>query len=258
MARRDRESRKKGRRTDLDKSLGALSDLGGEDYWSPKEGKNTIRILPPWNEEGVFFFKGTLHYGVQGESSAPVPCRENIDKDCPICESLDKIADREVKRRLMKKTRFYMNIIDRGNISAGVKIFGCSTKQMRQLRSQMEDPDFGDITDLDEGHDIVVEKDSQSNPSMPSYDIRVRPKATPLDYDDWEDELHALDEVVIPSVPDEEDYQEIGDKLLEDLGGESTRKGKKAKKKDDEDDDGDKDDDGDDDKERSSKKRKRR
>ena len=238
MARR--EEKKKSRRTDIEKSLGALSDLGGEDYWSPKEGKNTIRILPPWNDEGVFFFKGILHYGVQGESSAPVPCRENIGKDCPICEALEGITEKEIKRRLVKKTRFYMNIIDRGNIAVGVKIYGCSIKQMRQLRSQMEDPDFGDITDPDEGHDVVVEKDSQVNPTMPVYDIRIRPKSAPLDYDDWQEELHILDEVVIRDIPDEDEYQEIADKLLEDLGeGGGKKKGKGKKDEDGDDNKGD-------------------
>lgn len=246
MVRRARESHGKAKRTNLEKSLAALAELGKEDYWVAREGKNIIRILPPWNEEGVFFFKGILHYGVRGESSAPVPCRESIERDCPICKALERVEDKEIRRRLSKRTRFYMNIIDRGNPGVGVKIFGCSMKQMRQLRSQMEDPDFGDITDPEEGHDIIVEKDSQTNPAMPNYDIRVRPKATPLDYDTWEEELYPLDQVVVPEIPTEEEYEEIAQQLLEDLGIESKPKKRVDDDEEEDEDEGDnEDDDGD-------------
>ena len=46
------------RRTDIDKVKRKLDELGGS-FFKAKEGKNIVRILPPWNDEGVFYYEAS-------------------------------------------------------------------------------------------------------------------------------------------------------------------------------------------------------
>lgn len=255
-----------GKRTNLEKSFDEMGDLGGNNYFKPKEGKNTIRVLPAWNDEGVFFFKASLHYGLR-EEGGPVPCMSMVDKPCLACEKL-KLQSKEIKRKAGQRTRFYMNVIDRKNPEAGVLIWGVTPKNMKKIKSIMEDPDYGDITDPDDGRDLTVEVDT-SKGGPPSYEIRPRGKTTPVDYDDWEEELHSLDEEVIPGMLSNKEMKALCDEAFgeddEDDDEEEDRKSKKSKKedkkkkkskKDDDDDDevSDDDDDEDGDKKKKSKK----
>lgn len=196
------------RRTDISKSVDEMGNLGGEDFFKPQPGKNTVRILPPWNDKGVFFFKAIQHYNVQ-EKGGPVPCRTMIGKPCPICEALKNVG-KELARKAGPKTRFYMNVIDRKN-PKGVKIWGVTARNMKKIKSAMEDPDYGDITDPEDGRDVIVEIDDSSG-GAPQYEIRPRVKTSEVDYDTWEDELHALDEEVVKSFPNDKEYR----KLVED------------------------------------------
>lgn len=231
------EKKKKGKRTDLEKSLEGLEEIGREEFFKAKEGKNTIRILPPWNEEGKFYFIGKLHYGISS-SNLPIPCREAIGKTCPICEAIKNIKDRDIARKLSQRTRVYMNVIDRAKPAQGVKVLGCTPKQMKQLRGYLEDSDFGDITDPEDGRDVIIEKDSSTTPN--TYDIRVRPKSSPIDYDEWEAELHKLDE--IQEFPPIEEYKRMakrlkGDEEEEEEDEDKAKKSKKKKEAEEEEDD---------------------
>ena len=70
------------------------SELGSGKYWQPKEGKNQIRILPPWSEEGVWFFKLPLHYGFKDEEdrNRAYPCfREWKNERCPACDAIAEL-----------------------------------------------------------------------------------------------------------------------------------------------------------------------
>lgn len=257
-----------GKRTNLENSFDQMGDLGGGNYFKPKEGKNTLRICPAWNDEGVFFFKAALHYGLR-EEGGPVPCMSMVDKPCPACEAL-KMQSKEIKRKAGQRTRFYMNVIDRKNPDAGVLIWGVTPKNMKKIRSIMEDPDYGDITDPDEGRDLTVEVDT-SKGGPPSYEIRPRGKVSEIDYENWEDELHALDEEVVPEMPSKKEYKKIveeafGESDEEDDDEEEDKKSKKGKnkkndkkkKKDDDDDVSDDDDDEEDNKSKKGKNKKKK
>ena len=63
-------------------------------FFKPKEGKNTVRILPPWSKEGLWYKEATLHYGLNNEEgkSRGYPCLKQFGEDCPICEVVSKLA----------------------------------------------------------------------------------------------------------------------------------------------------------------------
>jgi len=195
-----------GRKTDISKSLGAMGDLGGENYFKPQSGKNTVRILPPWNDEGVFFYKATLHYNVR-EEGGPIPCRKMVGKECPICKALATVG-KKLADKAKAKDRYYVNVIDRKAPDAGVKIWGMTPRNMKKIKSAMEDPDYGDLTDPEEGRDIIIEVDD-SRGGAPQYEIRPRVKTSDVGVDDWEEGLHPLDEVVVTEIPSSKEYKKI-------------------------------------------------
>lgn len=230
---------KHGNRTDIEKSTKEMGDLGGDNYFKPKSGKNTVRILPPWNDSGVFFFKAIQHYNVA--EHGPVPCNKMRGKDCAICEALKDVS-KEVARKAYAKPRYYVNVIDRKNPEDGVKIWGMTARNMKKIKSAMEDPDYGDITDPDEGRDIIIEVDD-SKKGAPQYEIRPRVKTSEVGVEDWEENLPALDEVVVPNFPSKKEYAELvseafdidsddDDEDDEEEEEKSKKKSKKDKKKD--------------------------
>lgn len=256
----------KGYRTDVGKSAKELGDLGGGNYFKPKSGKNTVRILPPWNDSGIFFFKAILHYGIR-EEGGPVPCGKMVGKSCPICEALAG-AGKKMAKKSGPRIRFYVNVIDRKNPDDGIKIWGMTPRNMKKIKSAMEDPDYGDITDPDEGRDIIIELDD-SKKGAPQYEIRPRVKTSAIEVEDWEENLNALDEVVVTDFPSKKEYKELvaeafnledeEDDEDEDEEEKPKKKAKKDKKKNkkakDEEDEEESDDDDDEEEDEKPKKK---
>lgn len=198
-------------KTDLESSIAGLSDVDSGDYFTTKEGKNRIRILPSWTSKGPhagrFFFKGILHYGfkVEGRGRA-FPCLIMFDEHaaCPSCafaealkdngsEELDKIA-----QRVRSKSKYYVNVLDRKNPANKIQIYGMTRTMMRTLRGYLQDPDYGDITDPEEGRDLTIEKTGSGLATK--YEIRISPKTSPIGIEDWKTQLHKLSKVVIDPI----------------------------------------------------------
>lgn len=201
------ERGKKAPRTNLEKSLEGLQDVGRGDFVVPREGKNTWRILP-WKD--VFFFRAVLHYGMKGpgggKKDTAYPCLLMFGKkSCPACDFQEGLSQssKEGKLKLANRirpvTKYYVNVLDRDRVKEGIKMYGFSTKMMRTLRGFLEDEDYGDITDPEDGKDVIVTREGTSFTST-SYELRVRAKSTPLDYENWEDEIHDLSTEIVKEI----------------------------------------------------------
>lgn len=96
-------------------------------FWKPVNGKNTVRILPPWTEEGAFageFFREVHQHWNVTEESGPVLCPKKTphaseDKSCPICDLVDQlraqkndVAAQELAKDLRAKAAYLFSIID--------------------------------------------------------------------------------------------------------------------------------------------------
>jgi len=257
---KDKEKSSRKPKTDLEKSREALDEVGKGLFAIPKEGKNVYRIVP-W--KAVFFFKAILHYGFKragGAREMAYPCLFMFGKkSCPICDYHEELAKSgsEKKQQLTAKirpvTKYYVNILDRNRVSEGIKVYGFSNKMMRTLKGYLEDEDYGDITDPEEGRDIIITREGTTFTNT-SYDIRVRAKSTILDYDGWEDEIHNLEEEIVKEV--DKDFLEKKVKELKKLisgkseeDEEEDKHKKKRRDEEEEEDDNDKEEEEDDDKE---------
>lgn len=202
------------KKTDLEASIAGLSDVESSTYWNPREGKNVIRILPAWTTKGVnagkFFYRAFLHYGFRAEGrNRAYPCLQMFDEhaSCPACEFIDVLKEEgseestNLSRRLRRQARYYVNLIDR-RTPGEVKIYGMRRRQMRALRGYLQDPDYGDVTDPEEGRDVIIDRTGVGLQSQ--YEIRIRPKTSEIELEGWEEKLHKLHKEVIEPITRDE------------------------------------------------------
>lgn len=226
-------------KTDMDKIQKKLEEIGSGTFWKALEGKNVIRVLPPWNDKGLFYFEATLHYGLRREGKErALPC---LGKgECPICRGIKDLAegsreDQKLAKRFGPRTKYYANILDRK--TGKICIWGFSRTILSVLLSAMADEDdYGDITDPEDGFDVIVERSGTSLDTK--YQVRVRPKASEVGEIDW-DSLFDLEDEVVEDVSEEE-LEEIVEENLS--GGDGSSKKKKRRGEDDDDNNGDDDD----------------
>ena len=179
----------------------AANTQGGEgdtNFMVLQDEANLIRILPldPADELAKSGGKGDLEFHLEtathrvavGQDISYYPCpRFHKDETCPICDlyvSLWKTGNDKmiaVARDIKAKKRFYINVVDRAD--GKVKILSMGIKLFEQISSTLYNPDYGDITHLQEGFDYSVFKSyvSQKGKKWPDYSQSTpRRQPTPL------------------------------------------------------------------------------
>lgn len=153
-------------------------------FYQIPEGTNAVRILP-WKDDEKEFYAETKIHRVTGPDGNVKNhhCRKIHGESCPMCDlyyalwKTGRKEDEDLARQIKPRARYYMNILDRE--SGEVKILSIGVILFKKIIGAMLDEDFGDITDIESGHDfkIVKEMDGQ----WPKYDQSApRPKASPL------------------------------------------------------------------------------
>ena len=150
-----------------------------------KEGKNKVRILPPWSAAGEVGYQSASHWRIP-PNDRMFNCLRIIGKECPLCEMVKKMRDDAGKDKTkMKKAgeysakkSIYYNVIVRGEEEKGVQIMRSGVRLYENILSYLYDEDYGDVTDIDEGMDCVIERSGQGLDT--SYTVKFGPKSTPL------------------------------------------------------------------------------
>lgn len=188
----------------MQKKLEKLQNKGKEvkesAFWKPEDGSHEIRILP--TSDGDPFKEFWFHYNV-GNMGIMCPKR-NFGEECPICEFATKLfkeGDEEsvaMAKELFVRQRFCSPILVRGDEKNGVKVWSYSKTVYEDLLKTVLDPDYGDITDLDNGFDLKVEKGKISGARYSTMKVKVKPKSTPMCRDTTSKECKEL----LDSIPD--------------------------------------------------------
>jgi len=191
----------KRRGVNVDKEREKLEEIkrGGTRFWTPKEGASLIRILPPYSGED--WYKETwFHFGI-GVDRKPIACaRRLLDEPCYICEQVDELRksedprDVELPTQIAARRRVFYNIIDLDDVESGVQIFSSGVTIFKDLLMYVADPDWGDITDPEEGYDIVIDREGTGIDTK--YNTRAKKNSTPLIDPGLLDELRDLDGMV--------------------------------------------------------------
>ena len=133
-----------------------------DNLWKPEPGKNQIRIVPYQHNKDNPFLEMYFHYDLGKKNYlSPVTFGES-DPAVEFAEKLKATGNKDdwqMSRKLEPKMRTYVPILVRGKESEGVKFWGFGKTVYQELLSFIADPDYGDITDLSAGRDVVVESD---------------------------------------------------------------------------------------------------
>ena len=182
----------------------AQSGGGGNDdflkkFFMMEEGTSVIRVLPsPEGSEQEFYAETAIHR----INDKNYHCPRVKGHDCPVCdlyyrlwkvEGPMKDEAQDLARQIKPRKRYYMNVVDRRDES--VKILSMGMKLFGKILDCFFDEDYGDITNLTEGWDFKVVKDTQGQ--WPNYDKSApKPKQTSAGSDkqiaEWMDELHDI------------------------------------------------------------------
>lgn len=249
---------------------------GGSDnkWWKPAEGGNLIRILPsnvPAHADipaGGFSFNSCLHYGFRDDKrNRAYPCLDHIGTPpCPVCQFIARYSNEtdpdvvKLLRNIRPSHQYMMNIIDRNGKIPRVQIWSAPPGLTKDIVRFMSDPDYGDITDVDEGFDLKLER--ENNKGRTSYNVIPRPRPSEIGLENWQEQLFDLQKEAYTEIPTYSQYVAMMKDQFADLGfdfdfltvGKKKKKSKPAPEKEEEideeeldsEDDTDEDEEGDD------------
>jgi hypothetical protein len=195
--------------------------------WKPKEGLQTVRIVPYKYNPDSPFVELKFYYKIAGKTYL-APC--TFGKPDPIAEFVETLrasgvqSQRELAKTIEAKPRTYAPIIVRGQEDQGVKFWGFGVTVFKQLLKLITNPKWGDITSWTDGNDIEVEfhkeskKKGKDGKSFPETTITPDPRKTPV-VDPTKSELIAKikeqpDILSIWNLPEYTDLKFVLDKFL--------------------------------------------
>ncbi len=153
-------------------------------FYQIPEGSNAVRILP-WKDDEKEFYAETKIHRVPGPDGnvKNIHCRKVHGENCPMCDlyyalwKTGRKEDEDLARQIKPRARYYMNILDRE--SGDIKILSVGVILFKKIIGAMLDEDFGDITDVETGHDFKIVKEMEGQ--WPKYDqSQPRPKSSPM------------------------------------------------------------------------------
>jgi len=154
-----------------------------KNFFQIREGTNIVRILPGKDEDTLFYAETKIHRVPDGEGKVRnIHCRKVHGEACPMCDAYYGLwktgskEDEDLGRQVKPRSRYYMNVVDRD--SGEVRILSVGVILFKKVIATMLDEDFGDITDLETGHDFKIVKIMDGQ--WPKYDqSQPRPKSEP-------------------------------------------------------------------------------
>lgn len=180
--------------TDLRSIKARLNKLQGQknatnSLWKPPAGDSQIRIVPLSTNRNNPFMEVYVHY--LGTKSYVSP--RTFGEQDPIADYADSLragsnGDKEVwasAKPFTPKLRTYVPIVLRGKETEGVKFWSFGRTTYVSIMQIMDDPDYGDIVDVQNGHDLVINytPQAQSNTNFAKTGVRAKPTKTPITTD---------------------------------------------------------------------------
>jgi hypothetical protein len=150
---------------DLDKmrsKLEALQNRGQKKdsaFWRPEDGEQTIRIVP--TPDGDPFKEYWFHYNL-GKNPGFLSPKRNFGIDDPLNDFVRQLFNEgtedsiKMAKDLMARQRFFAPVLVRGEEEKGVRIWGFGKMAYQELLNLVLNPEYGDITDVETGTDLVL------------------------------------------------------------------------------------------------------
>jgi len=173
---------------DFDKIKEKLSRAKGEGskgsaFWRPPEGESVIRIVP--TADGDPFKEFWFHYNL-GKNPAFLSPKKNFGDSDPLDDFVRKLFNEgtddsiRMAKNLMARQRFFSPVIVRGEEDQGVRLWGYGKMAYQELLGLVLNPEYGDITDAEDGTDLVINYGKPPGASFPQTSITPRRRNSPL------------------------------------------------------------------------------
>ena len=164
-------------------------NTSGSIFFTPEEGEQDIRIITP--ADGDPFKEVFFHYNLPNVPGGLLCPKRNSGEDCPICEFASQLwreyldtndeQTKQLAKDLFVRSRYFSPIVVRGKESDGIKLYGYGKKAYEMLLGYVLDPEYGDITDVNEGTDIgLTYTKPQKKGALPQTSMKVRRSTSPL------------------------------------------------------------------------------
>ena len=216
---------------DLDKIKAKLTNLSQSNnrknyQWKPQPGKQQVRIVPYMHQPDNPFIELFFHYGINNRTYLSPKSFGRPDPIVEFAEKLTRSGDKDdyrMGRSLMPKMRTFVPVIVRGEEAEGVRFWGFGKEVYQELLSVIADPDYGDITDPDNGRDITIEflSAEEAGRSFPKTNIRVKPNTSPVSDNKNIVESVANNQAEITEIYQELSYDDLKEALEKWVSGES-------------------------------------
>ena len=199
---------------------------GGNNWMKLVDGKNVIRILPPWSEEGSIFRRVGFHRP-PGRISEKVVCPNFTTggETCPICKKGRQVFQKhgkDVSKHYLVQKRAYLNVLDMKKADGVPYILECGPSILNPILNFMSETDSDDLVDPNKGFNILINR--KNDGGFTKYEPMVMPKVYDLaahgyDVDTILGNLNNLDQLIKQPEPD--DFYDILDAInTKALGGE--------------------------------------
>ena len=197
-------------------------------FWRPQDGEQTIRIIPV--ADGDPFKEYWFHYNL-GQNAGFLSPKKNFGEADPLNDFVQQLYNEgteesiKMAKNLSARQRFFSPVIVRGEEDKGVRIWGYGKTVYEQLLNLVLNPEYGDITDVEEGTDLQLQYGKPAGASFPVTRLTPSRRTTAVCKDITPEECAAL----LESVPefdglfDRKTPEQVGDMLDAYLsGGDST------------------------------------
>ncbi len=178
----------------------------GVNRFTPKEGNNRLRILPPyWKDAEDWAYNIFIHYGVGPDEQSYLCPKEMKDEECPVCEEqtrLNRAGETEDAKAMKASKRFGCWVIDRKAEDEGPQFWSMPFTIWREANISAEDED-GAIREFDhptKGFDLLFKKEGTGLHTK-YLGIKLATKKGPVSVD-VEDQKQWLGYVKKNKVPD--------------------------------------------------------
>ena len=209
----------------MKEKLDALENkTGASVFWRPEDGEQTIRIVP--TSDGDPFREYWFHYNL-GKNPGFLSPKKNFGEDDPLNDFVRQLykdgSDESIRmaKNLSARQRFFAPVVVRGEEDKGVRLWGFGKTAYKELLNLVLNPEYGDITDVNEGTDLVINYGKPPGAQFPQTTITPRRKPSPL-FESEEKIATSLDQVpVFDDVFERKTPEQVQVMLDEFLLGES-------------------------------------
>lgn len=150
-------------------------------FWKPGQGKHQARIVPYKNDPDNPFQEVYFFYGIGDKTLMSLV---NFGEKDPIVEFSNKLKQSNDKdnytmgKKLEPKMRIFAHVLVRGEEEKGVRLWEFGKEVYMELLSICADEDYGNVTDIKKGRDIVIEITGEKTSRKTT--VRAKPKETML------------------------------------------------------------------------------